>query len=37
MARTVLEPEVWIAMIVVDEPEPRVKLEPGARGWPDIM
>ena len=35
---TAVEPlDVWSARTVVEVPEPRVMLEPGARVWPDTM
>jgi hypothetical protein len=37
IARTVFEPEVCSAIIVVEVPEPRVMVEPGARVWLEIM
>jgi len=37
ICRTVCEPLVCSAMIVVDEPEPRVMEEPGMRIWEEMM
>ena len=35
--RAVLPLEVWIARTVVDDPEPRVMVEPGERVEPDMI